>query len=350
MNKSEKTALAVAAAGVGGWLLYQALKRPSFSFADKVVLVTGGSRGLGLVMARALARQGATIAICGRDYDTLERAADDLYEHGASPFVTTCDVRRPEDALECVELVEAECGPIDVLINNAGTICVGPMETMTREDFEDAIDVCFWGAYNMIEAALPSMKARGTGRIVNISSIGGKISVPHLLPYCVGKFALAGYSQGLRPELAKYGITVTSIFPGLMRTGSPRQAFFKGDSDTEFTLFKISDSLPIVTVSAEHAANDILEACRRGDAELIISIPAKVGAMLAQLCPEVTAELMAWAVHFLPQASEEDIEAIPGKEMEPEAGDSFLTRWTDQAAARNNEIDPEEKYAVEDEA
>src|SRR5204862_3041411 len=113
------------------------------------------------------------------------------------------------------------------------------------------------------------MRQREKGRIVNIASIGGKIGIPHLVPYCVGKFALVGYSQGLRAELENNGVVVTTVCPGLMRTGSARKAFFKGQSEAEYAWFKISDSLPLLTISAEKAARDILHACQRGDAQAI---------------------------------------------------------------------------------
>jgi len=190
-----------------------------------------------------------------------------------APLTIRCDVTQEDDVARCVALVRDELGPIDVLINNAGIIQVGPISLMRREDFEEALAVNFWGAYNMVEAVLPEMRRRETGRIVNISSIGGKISIPHLVPYCVAKFALVGYSQGLRAELANNGIVVTTVCPGLMRTGSPRNADFKGQNEAEYAWFKISGSLPLLTISAEKAARDILHACQRGDAQAILSLP-----------------------------------------------------------------------------
>src|SRR5439155_20746967 len=135
----------------------------------------------------------------------------------------------------------------------------------------------FWSALYTIEAAVPDMIRRGGGRIVNITSIGGKISVPHLLPYCASKFALVGLSEGLHAELKRLGITVTTVVPGLMRTGSPRNADFKGQHRAEFTWFNISDTLPVISMSAEAAARQIICACKRGDAEVILSLPAMFG-------------------------------------------------------------------------
>src|SRR5205085_12580634 len=125
-----------------------------------------------------------------------------------------------------------------------------------------------------VEAVLPNMRKRRDGRIVNISSIGGKVSVPHLLPYCAGKFALVGYSEGLRAELSDDGIVVTTVCPWLMRTGSPRNATFNGHHKIEYAWFSIGGSLPLLTLSAECAARKILAACSRGDAEVVLDVPA----------------------------------------------------------------------------
>src|SRR6185437_14182851 len=174
--------------------------------------------------------------------------------------------------------VHSRFGAVDVLVNNAGVIQVGPIEVMTHEDFELAMQAHFWGPLNTIMAALPGMRQRRSGRIVNISSIGGKVSVPHLVPYSASKFALVGLSEGLQAELAKDGIKVTTVCPGLMRTGSPRNADFKGKHRAEYAWFSISDALPGASMSAERAARQIIAACRRGDAEIILSLPANVAA------------------------------------------------------------------------
>src|SRR5205823_4029010 len=137
---------------------------------------------------------------------------------------TTCDVTHRREVTQFVRATRERFGRIDVLVNNAGTIEVGPMEVMTLDDYDRAMKTHFWGPLYMVLAVLPELRKRREGRIVNVSSIGGKISVPHLLPYCASKFALTGFSQGLRAELAKDGIVVTTVCPGLMRTGSPLNA------------------------------------------------------------------------------------------------------------------------------
>jgi NAD(P)-dependent dehydrogenase (short-subunit alcohol dehydrogenase family) len=339
MNRLGTTALVVGAAGLGAWLLSRRLRQQEkFTIADKVVLITGGSRGLGLVLARQVNHEGGQLAICARGSEELDRAAEDLSRHGRRPLAIACDLRNPEQVQAMVRRVEVERGRIDVLINNAGTICVGPLSTMTREDFEEALAVNFWAAYNTTQAALPLMRQRRAGRIVNISSIGGKVAVPHLVPYCVGKFALAGYSQGLRAELAAEGIVVTTICPGLMQTGSPRNAVFKGHHTAEYTWFSISDALPFITLTADEAARQILDACRHGLAEAILTLPAQVAARVNALFPELTSALLSLTNRLLPTADGAGTEARQGKDCETPWLRTVVGTLTAEAAQRNNEV------------
>jgi len=185
------------------------------------------------------------------------------------------------------------------------------------------------------------MRQRRDGRIVNISSIGGKVSVPHMLPYSVGKFALVGYSQGLRSAVASDNVLVTTVCPGLMRTGSPRNAEFKGQHRAEYAWFAVSDSLPLLTVSAESAARSIVEACRRGDAEAVLSLPARLATFLHQMFPETAADLLSLVNRLLPGPSGPEsigTEKRYGAESESSLAPSLLTTLTDQAARRNNEM------------
>jgi short-subunit dehydrogenase len=236
-----------------------------------------------------------------------------------------------------VRLVRDKFGSIDVLVNNAGVIQVGPFETMTLEDYEQAMDVHFWGPLYTTLAVVPGMKERGEGRIVNITSIGGKVSVPHLLPYSASKFAAVGFSQGLHAELAKDGIAVTTVCPGLMRTGSPRNATFKGQHKLEYAWFAISDSLPVTSVSAENAARQIVEACKKGQAELVISVPAKIAVIFHGLFPGITAEMMGIVNRLLPGPGGIGTKRAKGKESESPLAPSVLTTLSERAARRNNE-------------
>ena len=335
--------LSISALGLiaGSALLYRALK-PNYEFSGKVVLITGGSRGLGLVLARELASRGARIAICARDRDELQRAKEDLETRGAEVFDAVCDIRHQADVQLMIADVHSRFGRIDVLVNNAGVIQVGPLESQSQTDFEEAMRVHFWGPYYAIKAVLPEMRQRGEGRIVNISSIGGKIAVPHLVPYCASKFALAGLSAGLRTELAKENIFVTTVYPGLMRTGSHINALFKGQHRKEFAMFSIANGSPLTSVSAENAARQIANAAAAGRAELVISPQAKAAAKINALFPNLTSEILSAVNNLLPSDGGVGRGHATGLESTSAISPSVLTSLVDSASYRNNELKPNE--------
>lgn len=335
----------LATIGVGALTAYMLMKpkRPRYSFRGKTVIITGGSRGLGLVLARELAKEKANIAICARRGEELERARMDLRERGADVMAVVCDVRQKDQVNEMVEAVRQRFGKIDVLVNNAGVIQVGPLELQTQEDFEEAMRIHFWAPFYTMQAVIPEMRERGEGRIVNIASIGGKVAVPHLAPYCASKFALVGLSDAFRAELGKDGIFVTTVCPGLMRTGSHINAFFKGKNEMEFALFSLSNAFPLASVEAEKAAREIIEACRRGENEKIISLPAQFAAKMNALFPELVAELSGLITQALPGKGGIGTELAPGKESTSFISPSFLTAHIDRASAENNELKPGEK-------
>jgi NAD(P)-dependent dehydrogenase (short-subunit alcohol dehydrogenase family) len=316
-----------------------------FDFAGKIVLITGGSRGLGLILARELAAQGAKIAICARDADELQSAREDLQSRGAEVFDAICDVRNQGDVVELVEDVKARFGSIDVLVNNAGVIQVGPLEVQTQKDFEDSMRIHFWAPFYAMQAVLPEMRRQGAGRIINIASIGGKIAVPHLAPYCASKFALVGLSSAMRVELAKENIYVTTVCPGLMRTGSHINATFKGQNEKEFALFSISNALPVSSISAERAARQIIHASKRGDAEAIISIQAQLAAKINNLFPEMTADVLSLVNQLLPGKGGIGTGCATGLESRSFASPSFVTTLSDSASYQNNELKTGESLA-----
>ncbi len=257
---------------------------------------------------------------------------------GAQVIAFTCDVTDRTQVHSMISNIRQHYGHIDVLINNAGTIEVGPAEVMDRADYEEAMGIHFWAPLNAILAVLPEMEERGEGRIVNISSIGGKVAIPHLVPYCASKFALVGLSEGLRAELAEKGIQVTTVCPGLMRTGSPMHAFFKGKHQAEYAWFKLSDSLPGLSISAERAAVQIIRALERGDSEVILSWPAKLATWTHGLLPGWTSDMLGLVNRLLPRPGGIGHERAEGAESESYVSRSFLTGLTDRAAAQNNQM------------
>ena len=341
MTRKQETALAAGALTFGAVLLSRRLRAARrFDFRGASVLITG-ARGLALEMARQLGQEGARITIAARVDRELERAKQDLAERGIDAATVVCDIGNRDAAQRLVREVIARTGRIDVLINNAGVIQVGPLEHMQRGDFEEAMAVHFWGPLHMMMAAIPEMKHQGGGRIVNISSIGGRIGVPHLAPYCASKFALTGLSDSVRAEVAKDDIHVTTVCPGMMRTGSPFNAWFKGRHRDEFAWFAISDSIPGMAIHASRAAAQVIDACRYGDADLTITLPAKLALMINGVMPEAIATLMALANRFvLPQPTGDGSgdHRRSGWQSLSDAAPSRLTTLTERAAAENNQL------------
>ena len=333
---SRTAAVAVGAISVAH-LARRLIRGPALDFDGKVVLITGGSRGLGLVLARQLARRGCRVAICARDEHELDNARKDLEARGAEVLAQSCDVSNADEVRGLVATVEARFGDIDILINNAGIIQVGPLEAMTTEDFERAMAVNFWGTFHTTMAVLPRMRERRAGRIVNVTSIGGKVAVPHLLPYSVGKFAAVGFSEGLTSEVAKDGIKVTTIVPGLMRTGSPANALFKSKADAEFTWFTLGDSWPITSMSAERAARRIVKALRRGETEVTLSLQAKLVRLTHGIFPGAVTRAMGWMNRLLPEPGGIGTDERRGMDLATNLPPSRLTWLSNWAAQRNNE-------------
>ncbi len=337
-----KDLLFLGAIGAGAfWLAQQAMRRSRwFEFSGKSVIVTGGSRGLGLVIARKLVSAGARVAICARTEDDINAAVEELGTLGSEVFGAPCDVRDREAVQSFVDQTVIEFGGVDALFNVAGVMKVGPLDAMTEEDFREAMEINCWGPLNTMLAVLPVMRHRGGGRIVNIASVGGKLAVPHMLPYDASKFALVGLSTGLRTELMKDGIIVTTACPTLMRTGSPRNAEFKGQHRKEFTWFSIGGALPLISMSAEQAADQILRACQNGDGEVYITNACSPVVWAIRLAPATTSELLGLINRLLPENGGIGQKSAYGYESHTAWSPSILTTLGDNSADRNNELRP----------
>src|SRR5438552_2400474 len=319
------------------WIIARFIRTARYPLHDKVVLITGGSRGLGLVLARHLCARGSNVAIIARDPDELMRAKTDLVPRGGKVLTIECDLLDTGQIQSAVRQIIDRFGKIDILINNAGIIEVGPIEHMTPDDFERAMRVHFWAPFELVSQIVPEMRIWGGGRIVNISSIGGKLAVPHLAPYSASKFALTGFSDALRAELARDNIHVTTVAPGMMRTGSHVNAKFKGKQDIEFAWFAASAGAPLISMNADRAARKILAACRRGQPSLTLTFAAR-GAILGNaLFPSLTGYLMKFVNRFLPGAGgERGNQSWAGWQLR-RLTPNWVTRLADRATKKNNE-------------
>ena len=290
------------------------MARSSF-FKDKVALITGGSRGLGLELARQICARGGKVALIARDSEELARAKTDLDRFATEVLTIQCDLLETAQIQSAVQQILQRFGKINILINNAGTIEIGPIEHMQLKDFDRSMRLHFWAPFILYLLLAPHMRANG-GRIVNISSIGGRIAVPHMAAYSASKFALAGFSDAIRAELARDNILVTTVTPGLMRTGSQIHAKFKGDHAAEYKWFDWSRKIPFASISVERAARKIVNACRRGKPVLVMPWSAYFIITANALFPNLTARVMKIVNRSLPpRVSKSGDEARSGAEV-----------------------------------
>ncbi len=301
-------------------------RRQEADLAGQVALITGGSRGLGLAIARELAQEGCRLAICARDAEELDTAARELRNSGTEVLPIVCDVTIESDVDALVSQAEEHYGRIDLLITVAGLIEVSQAEDLEVDDFREAMDVMFWGTLYPILAVVPGMRARRYGRIAAITSIGGKISVPRLLSYSSAKFAAVGLTEGLSVELAQDGIHVTTIVPGLMRTGSHIQAEFTGSDaqrEANYGWFSLGASSPL-SARADRAARIVVRSIKRGESERIFTFPYSLASRLHGLAPATTIRLLRLVDALLPThpAQPGDVSTESGRELERHV-DSF---------------------------
>jgi short-subunit dehydrogenase len=335
--------LAGVAAG-GAWALARRLG--GIELRGKVALITGGSRGLGLILARELGRRGMRVVVCARDEEELERARGSLAADGLDATALPCDVTDEEGVAGLVADVEENLGPIDVLVNNAGIIQVGPAETMKLDDYRRAMDIMFWGALHTAEAVLPRMRSRRRGTVVNITSIGAAVGIPHLAPYDAAKFAVRGWSEALGAEMARHGVAVVTVVPGLMRTGSFGHALVKGRRYAEASMFSLASSLPLLTESAERAARRIVRAIERGERFVVVGVPAKLLRLAHALFPGGVVRALGVVNRMLPPPDEgaRDAMPLPTEIFRRGLARSILTALGDRAAKKYNE-EPEPESA-----
>ncbi len=288
-------------------------------FEGQTALVTGGSRGLGLQLVRELSRRGARVVFCARTADEVTRAEQLLHSEGYQDVRgMVADVSRPDGPQDLCSRVSTEIGPVDILINNAGIIQVMPFVHSQEKTFHDCLDIFLYGPLRMSQELLPAMISAGGGTIVNIASLGGQIPAPHLVAYNAGKAALVALSEGMSVELDRYGINVLTVKPGLMRTGSHRNAMFGGNSSQEYAWFSRAALHPVLTVGAEGAASQIADAILDKRRTLSIGWEAKWAPLLHSLFPEISHSLTSAAEKLMPGTGPEEA-VLMGEIVAPEA-------------------------------
>ena len=307
--------------------------------AGKVAIVTGGSRGLGLLIAEELGRRGARVVICGRDQAALEEAERRLTEQGIEVLARRADLGERGQAETFVERAALEWDRLDIVINNAGVIHVEPAESVGVDSLDEAMRSTFWSAAFTTLAALPHLRERAPeARVVNIVSLGGRLAFPHMLGYSAAKFALAGLSEGLSAELDRSGVRVTTVIPGLMRTGSFYNAEFAGDAPAELAWFRALSSLPMISIDARRAARRVVRALVDGETVVHLGLAAALGARLHGLAPSLVVRAMRLVSRLLPGAPAVPSPPRRGRDIPSSPRLRGLDARGERAARANNEL------------
>jgi len=338
MNAKVYSGRSSLAAGLGlaalaGIFLFRS--RSGRDLKGSVAVITGGSRGLGLALALELAKLEVRVHLIARDGAELEIAAAKIRAIGGEAKTWPCDLRDAKSACATISAIGAESGRIDLLINNAGTIMVGPWETLEEKDFAEAMSLHFWAPFYTVRSALPFL-TKSRGHVVNIASIGGRVAVPHLASYSASKFALAGLSSAMQVELSISGVGVTTVYPGLMRTGSHLNARFKGDVDREFTWFALAATSPFTAINAHRAARQIIAAVRRRRPVLTITLQARLLTLAQTLAPNIVGRALALVDRLLPRSNGNKA-VVSGRNCFSSLP-PLVTALGDRAAARLNEV------------
>lgn len=185
--------------------------------SNKVAIITGGSRGIGREIAHAFVDEGAMVALVGRSEEALETVKNELIKKTAKVISFVCDVTDEIKVKEMIDLTIQELGEIDILVNNAGSSGKTlPVESLEECDWDDVVDSNLKSAFLCTKAVIPSMKRKGGGRIINMSSISGKRPLRYRAGYCAAKMGVIGLTRTIATELGQYNITANSICPGFV--------------------------------------------------------------------------------------------------------------------------------------
>jgi NADP-dependent 3-hydroxy acid dehydrogenase YdfG len=252
-------------------------------FAGKVAVVTGAGSGIGQALAVELARSGARLAISDIDTDGLAQTEERIKAIGAPVKADRLDVTEREAFLAYADQVKEHFGQVNQIYNNAGIAFTGDIEISQFKDIERVMDVDFWGVVNGTKAFLPHLIASGDGHVINVSSLFGILSVPGQAAYNSAKFAVRGFTEALRQEMALAGhpVKVTTVHPGGIKTAIARNATAAEGVDAN-ELAKFFDKR-LASTSPQRAAHIILQAVHKNKARVLVGPDAKVLDLVVRL-------------------------------------------------------------------
>ncbi len=224
----------------------------------KVAVVTGGTQGIGKATALRLALEGAHVVICARGVELLDSTAAEIRQAGGSVHPVSADVSKVEDCQKIIDEAARVFGGVDILVNNAGTSQTGAFESVTDAVWASDLELKLFAAIRLIRLALPLMKARGGGRIINVTNIGAKQPAARTMPTTVSRAAGQAMSKAMSKEFAAHNILVNTVCIGLIRAGQHEKRALKQGVDVESMYQEMARSVPLGRVGrAEEAANVI---------------------------------------------------------------------------------------------
>ncbi|MFB5605896.1 MAG: SDR family NAD(P)-dependent oxidoreductase [Nitrosarchaeum sp.] len=243
-------------------------------FNNKVVLVTGASSGIGKQTAIEFAKKGANIVLIARRKQKLEQLSDELKKFNISTLVCECDISDKLQVEKMSKIILEEFGSIDILINNAGFAIYGSVSDLTIEEIESQMETNYFGMIYCIKYFLPFMLEKKSGHIVNVASVAASFGLPGIASYCASKFAMLGFSEGLKHELKGTGVGITVVSPIMVRTN-----FFDHPS------FQKMPKYSSTSLSDKTVAKAILRAANSPRLEIIVPSVVRVAVWMKNTFP-----------------------------------------------------------------
>jgi hypothetical protein len=244
-------------------------------FKNKVVLITGASSGIGKQTAIEFAKLGSSIILVARRKNKLEQVENELKQFNVNTLVCVCDVSKKDQVDELSKIVLQKFDSVDILVNNAGFAIYGLVSDLSINEIESQMETNYFGMIYCVKNFLPLMLKKKSGHIVNVASVGASFGVPGVSSYCATKFAMLGFSEGLKHELYGTGVGLTVVSPIMVRT-----PLFEHPSFTNFSKFSTG-----VSLSSETVAKTIIKASNSSRLEIVVPSVARAVIWFKQTFP-----------------------------------------------------------------
>jgi hypothetical protein len=244
-------------------------------FKNKVVLITGASSGIGKQTAIEFAKLGSSIILVARRKNKLEQVENELKQFNVNTLVCVCDVSKKDQVDKLSKIVLQKFDSVDILVNNAGFAIYGLVSDLSINEIESQMETNYFGMIYCVKNFLPLMLKKKSGHIVNVASVGASFSVPGVSSYCATKFAMLGFSEGLKHELYGTGVGLTVVSPIMVRT-----PLFEHPSFTNFSKFSTG-----VSLSSETVAKTIIKASNSSRLEIVVPSVARAAIWFKQTFP-----------------------------------------------------------------